>query len=285
MREGKGSHIGAAAGIAAACVVSAVLPTNAAAAATTVQCADLPAAIAAASAGDELKVRGKCTLTTNTVVDKQLTITGAGATISTSGTAQLFTITAPGTVLQRITFVKTDKAGPQNLVGVQANNVSIVRNTFTGQYVLGDPDVSRALEVSTVQGVTIKGNTVTGLRQPAYINDNTTGLVQGNRVSGTRGFVAVANSDLVFTGNRWDGNAVDVAIIPGAPNNYDCADVRRIVFDNYLATVDLQVPPAPCPTFPRKAAECGKGGFATFTVQVFATVRDCTRWLAEERRG
>lgn len=272
-------------GCAFAFALSGAVATTAGAATVTVQCADLPAAIADAQAGDVLQVRGKCEITTNTVIDKQLTIKGrAGSTIFTSGTTKLFTITAPGTVIENMKVVKTDKTGPHNLIGIQADDVSIVKNTFEGQYVLGDSEVSRALEVSTVENVTISRNTVKGLRQPAYINDNTTGVVERNRVQGSRGFVAVANTQLEFARNTWRGNFLDIALISGSPNNYDCEAVRRIVVDNNGAKVENQAQVDPCPTYPLKARDCARGAHEEFTIEAFASRQECAKWARTENR-
>lgn len=211
-------------------------------------CSNLSATIASAIAGDVITISDSCTITTNTVINKQLTIEGLpGVTISTNGTTKLFTITAAGTTIQNLTFAKTDKTGTHNLIGIQANNVSILNNTFTGQYVLGDPQVSRALEVSTSTGLNVSGNTFTGLRQPAYINDNTTGTIANNYVGGTRGWVVIANTNLTFSGNTWGTNAVDIAFLNGAPNNYTCAVMATIQANNANATLDNQAMAYDCP--------------------------------------
>jgi nitrous oxidase accessory protein NosD len=259
---------------------------NAQAAATTVACADLPAAIAAATAGDTLNVTGNCTLTTNTVVNKQLTINGVGdATISTNGTAQILTLTADGTTIQNLNFVKTDKTGVQNIIGVQGDNVSILNNDFTGQYVLGDPEVSRALEVSTVSDLTINGNTFNNLRQPAYINDFATGTINDNYVNQTRGFVLVANTDFTFNGNSWGKNALDIVFIPGVPNNYSCEEVRQISKNNDNANVENQAQVTPCPTYPTTKDSCKNNGYKTFTAMTFKNQGECVSYVASNGKS
>lgn len=277
---------GSSLGVMSAFVLSLAFVGSANAATTSVACADLPAAIATATAGDTLNVTGNCTITTNTVIDKQLTINGVGgATISTSGTTQIFTLTADGTTIQNLNFVKTDKTGVQNIIGIQGDNISILNNTFTGQYVLGDPEVSRALEVSTVNNVTINGNTFTNLRQPAYINDLTTGTINDNYVDGTRGFVLVANTDFTFSGNSWGNNAVDIAFIPGTPNNYPCEEVRQIIRDNNNAQVDNQAQVTPCPTYPTTKDACKDGGYKTFTGMTFKNQGACVSYVASNGKS
>jgi nitrous oxidase accessory protein NosD len=272
-----GSSLAAVAAIA----LSLAFTGNAGAATSTVLCADLPAAIAAASAGDTLNVAGNCTLTTTTVVDKQLTIIGDGAaTISTNGTAQILTLTADGTTIQNLNFVKTDKTGVQNIIGIQGDNVSILNNNFYGQYVLGDPEVSRALEVSTVTNLTVNDNTFNHLRQPAYINDFATGTINNNYVNETRGFVLVANTDFTFSSNTWGTNALDIVFIPGTPNNYSCEAVRQIVRDNNNAVVQNQAQVTPCPTYPSTKDSCKNNGYKTFTGVTFKNQGDCVSYVA-----
>lgn len=99
--------------IMAALTLSITLITQSVSAASTnVACADLPDAIAAANAGDTLVVSGECTLTSNTVINKQLTIKGTDdLVIYTNGTNQIFTITADNVRLDGLNFIKTDKTG------------------------------------------------------------------------------------------------------------------------------------------------------------------------------
>lgn len=272
---------GSSLGVLSAFVLSVAVVGSANAATTSVACADLPTAIASATAGDTLNVTGNCTLTTNTVVDKQLTINGvSGATVSTSGTAQILTLTADGTTIQNLNFVKTDKTGVQNIIGIQGDDVSILNNTFTGQYVQGDPDVSRALEVSTVNNVTINGNTFNNLRQPAYINDFANGTINDNYVNQTRGFVLVANTDFTFSGNSWGTNALDIAFIPGTPNNYSCEEVRLISLNNNNAKVQNQAQVTPCPTYPITKDSCKDNGYKTFTAVTFKNQGECVSYVA-----
>ena len=83
----------------------AVLVRTAAAATTNVACANLSTAIANATAGDTLVVSGTCTITTHSVIDKQLTIKGADdLLISTNGTNQILTVTASGTTVDGLHF-------------------------------------------------------------------------------------------------------------------------------------------------------------------------------------
>lgn len=199
----------------------------------------IDAAMAAAVDGDNIMISGTVVTTTSVNVNKAVTISGVNTgRIETSGSNNIFTITSPNVTVTGLQIAKTDKTTVSGLIGIQANDVTISNNTFTGQFVIGDGDVVRGLEISTVTGFSITGNSFSNLRQPAYINDNATGTVSNNSVTGTKGWVVVANSNVTFTGNTFSGNVVDIAFIPGTPNNY--TDVNAISAANNNAVVENQ---------------------------------------------
>ncbi len=208
-------------------------------------------AMAVAVDGDSIIIDGTIVTTSSVTVNKEITIKGVNSgKIETSGGGNVFTITAPNVIISDLQFVKTDKTGTVNLVQVQAANVTISNNIFIGDYVLGDPETVRALEISgTAAGFTVSGNTISGVRQPAYIN-NAVGTVSNNEVSGTRGWVVVSDAGATFTDNTFSGNAVDIAIVcptlvadsatcPAA-NNY--ADIVSLSVANNNAAVENQTP-------------------------------------------
>ena len=176
-------------------------------------------------------------ITSQISVNKQLTIQGDnGAEITTSGTEHVFVTTAAGVKISNLKFTKTDSLD-QNMINVQGANTEISNNIFAGQYVLGNSQVTRALAISTTTGLNVSGNTFNNLRQPAYINDFTTGAITNNYVNITRGWVVVANTDLMFNENTFGENAVDIAFIPGSPNNYSCARMAEISANNDNAEI------------------------------------------------
>lgn len=209
----------------------------------------LQAAIAAASNGDGIQLRGAHHLGATVVVNKSVTISGApGASVTTSGNANALTVTAPNVSIRYLSFTKTDNGGSQNIIGIQANNVQVRDNDFSGQYVIGDAGVSRAMVVSPgVQNFEIRDNNITSLRQPAYIDSNTKGKVLDNYVAGTRGWVVLSNSDVQFSHNTWgsgaDQNVLDIAIIEGPTNNYPDNKVVQLSTLNDNATVENQFGP------------------------------------------
>jgi|GEM_PF-7066750 len=211
---------------------------------TTAASVGLPALVAYANADDSILINSGVThtLPTAITISKQLKIRGrSGSAVTLKGDAALggnfITITAPNTEISNITFTKTDKAGPQNIIGAQVSNVTVNNCKFNGQYVPGDNDVSRAAVQSPgANNFTFTNNTVNGLRQPAYLEAS--GAITGNTVNNGRGFV-VAAGDLLFDNNTFTGNAVDIALLSGvAPALY--TDLVGLSAANHNAFIEDQ---------------------------------------------
>lgn len=182
----------------------------------------IQAAVTASVDGDTITAApGTYAVTSQITINKAITLQGLpGAKIQVSGSGYRFLFTA-GATLDGFEIEKIDKTGEQNIIGIQASNVTISDNVFHGQYVMGDPEVARAMEISGgYDNLSITGNTIYSLRQPAYVNGPVTGVVVDNDVYNTRGWV-LAGGYLVFTDNSWgDGtqpNAVDIAIVVDNP--------------------------------------------------------------------
>lgn len=186
-------------------------------------------AVATANTDDTLTLSGVFDLTTNISLNKRLVLDGGDAsitkirgnnTLTSIGGGKYFiylTGAGAGSTIRNISFEKTDKAGVQNLIGLQTGNVTFDTCTFTGQYVLGEPDVSRAFEFSgSATNFLITGCTFESLRQPGYINAGATGLIENSYVNNTRGWV-IAGAAIQFNGNSWGTNAADIAILAGTP--------------------------------------------------------------------
>lgn len=69
---------------------------------------------------------------------------------------------------------------------------------------------------SNVTNLIVQDNILYSLRQPAYLNPNSTGHIVNNVVYNSRGFV-VDQAIFVFSGNSWGSpeNAVDIALLVG----------------------------------------------------------------------
>jgi len=176
---------------------------------------------------------------------------GAGSTIvQVSGTGDRFNITAAGITLQEFEIVKTDKIGTQEIIRISnGNDVTIKNNTIHGQFVIGDGDVSRAIAVNagSFAGLNIEGNTIYGLRQPAYISGTSAGTIINNYVYGTKGWV-LEGGNLTFTGNTWgtgaDTNVYDIAILSTMPAGYYTDIVAMSNANNGAVIEDQRVSPA-----------------------------------------
>lgn len=210
----------------------------------------LQSAVDAASAGNTILIGGNTTLTSQTTIGKQLTIDGLDKTTAKltgsagiGGYFLLFNGASAGSTVRNLTIEKTDK-NSQNMIGLQAANLTFNNLTITGQYVLGEGDVARAFEVSgNANGFVISNSSITGLRQPAYINAVSSGSVQNNFVAGTRGWV-VDGGLVSFTGNTWGqggaANAVDIALLASTPYSSLYDPLATLIANNNGATISNQ---------------------------------------------
>lgn len=202
--------------------------------------------------GKVIVASGTYDITTAIAVNKQVDIEGqSGATITTSGSAQIFTFYNSGSTLNGFTINKTDNAD-QNIIGIQASNTNITNNEITGQFTIAaGAGTTRAIVVSTTTGLNIANNTFNNLRQPAYINNGVVGTITNNYVNQTKGWVIVSDTNLTFSGNTWGTNAgnTDIAIInqDNSVNNYTCSVMLAIKANNNNASIDNQVLTTPCP--------------------------------------
>lgn len=210
----------------------------------------IQAAINAASVGDRVYITTgtyelAATINVNTA---NITISGAGNDLTRiiaplSGYA--FKISATGITLQGIQLEKTNKVN-QNLIYIGANNSTISNNIIFGKYVLGDADVSRALEIATgLTGINIERNTIYSLRQPAYINPEVVANIKNNYVYGTKGWV-VDGANITFTGNTWgtgsNANYIDIALLKRAITGYNTlySDISALSDINNNAVIEDQ---------------------------------------------
>jgi parallel beta-helix repeat protein len=177
-----------------------------------------------------------------------LTLSGAGSgstVIQVSGTGERFYITAPGVTIDGFDIQKTDKAGVQNIIYIGANNVSITNNEISGQFVIGDGDVSRAMVFTGgLIGLNISDNTIHNLRQPGYISGVTTGTISNNYVYLTKGWV-LEQGNMTFTNNTWgtgvNSNVYDIAILSMVGAGY-YTDIPAMSAANNGAFIEDQRP-------------------------------------------
>lgn len=208
---------------------------------------DLQAAIDAASPGSTINLNAG-TYTLNAVVNVNktgITLLGNTTIFEVSGTGDRLDISADGVTLENVEIIKTDKTGPQEIIRLRANNITIKNNIIHGQFVIGDGEVSRAMvfNAGAYSGLQIEGNTIYDLRQPAYISGTNTGNIINNNTYNTKGWV-VEGGNLTFTNNTWGINVYDIAIIPSCPAIY-YTDIAAMSNTNNGAVIeDQRVSPA-----------------------------------------
>ena len=205
----------------------------------------IQAAIDDAAASDSITIYGTHELTTVVNVDKAVTLAcSPTAVIKVSGTGDRFDISQAAT-LQGCTILKTDKTGEQNIIRIRASGIKILNNTITGQYVYNDPDVSRAMVINAGEftNLEISGNTISHLRQPAYISGTHTGTISNNNVTYTKGWV-VEGGNLTFTGNTFNNNVGDIAILTTVPSAYYTDIVALSNANNQAVVEDQRLSPA-----------------------------------------
>ena len=197
---------------------------------TTVAHQTIGAAVAAANPGDTVRVcPGTYAPEANTIVlnKANLTLTGVGATkpvLQTSslttgtGTSNMFHVAANGITLNNLEIQKTNTAN-QDIIWVQGDNFTATNNLIYGPNPGGPWNVtgfiSRAFTMSPgADNVTVSGNVIHTLRQPAYLDAATGGTISNNQVSGTRGWVVV-DGVYSFSGNTFgepQNEACDIAL-------------------------------------------------------------------------
>lgn len=210
-------------------------------------------AVNAAAAGDVIQVAaGTYSVPDRIDLNKpNLTLSGAGSTstfVQVSGTGERFYITAPGVTINGFGIQKTDKIGVQNIIYIGANDVSITNNEISGQFVIGDGDVSRAMVFAGgLSGLNISGNIIHDIRQPGYISGVTTGTISNNYVYLTKGWV-VEQGNMTFINNTWgtgaNSNVYDIAILSTVDAGY-YTDIPAMAAANNGAFIEDQRPASP----------------------------------------
>ena len=217
------------------------------------QYATLAEAVAAASEGATVTIKEDITVDAAAAgaiqVTKPMTITAdADKKITTKGTesVKLFNIAASDAAQDKQVILKglnielaDDAATELHVIQVTTPYTTIQDCNFTGKYVAGSNNVTRAICTNAGnENLTVSGCTFTSIRQPGYFEGK--GELKDNTVTGTKGFVVTAESDYTITGNNFSENAVDIAIIPNnqSPTNYDAG---KLSVANSGAVVENQI--------------------------------------------
>jgi len=189
----------------------------------------IPAAYNAAVAEDVIEISaGTYQLTEEMAINKSITIQGQGwdnTTLEISSSwfdnpniDQAFDINAvAGDVTIKDIHFKVVGKGQGSILRIFGSNRQILNNKFSGEYVFGEGQVTRATEWSAGSGITFSGNIVESLRQPGYIN-NGSGTISNNTFSTTKGWLIVETftGTLDITNNTFGHNASHITILNGA---------------------------------------------------------------------
>lgn len=200
-------------------------------------------AIDAAAAGDTLVLQAGTYTPAQTLtitLNKDITLEGEGVTtrferaVSSAPSDSLFRLSAVGATLRNLSIEKMQKTGPDALIYLGANDLTVEDLTLSGQYANGEGDVSRAMVGQAgITGLLVQNNLIYQLRQPAYISaaNGLTGQILNNRVYGTRGWV-IEGAQLTFSGNTWRSDGLS-----GASENFGC-DIALLARSNAPVPAD-----------------------------------------------
>jgi hypothetical protein len=212
-------------------------------AATAVDWTGLQAAVTAATAGSTVQLAaGTYDVSATTInVAKAIVVDGGGSTLNLTGGGNVFRL-SNGATLQNFNFNKIDTSN-QDIVYVGTPNVSVLSNSFHGTYSFpSHTETTRAMVVqSGASNVTISGNTISNLRQPAYVNWGS-GTISNNSVSGTKGWVIDTSGSQVpytITGNTFSGNVTDDSGLTDLGPAYGFTDICLIGNNSFYDPVAL----------------------------------------------
>ena len=134
---------------------------------------------------------------------------------------------------------------PVEFIQVAGTNDQIINCEIYGPPQAGDSSnwvVNRGFVTQgSATNLLVKENIFYSLRQPAYLNPNSTGTIMNNVTYNTRGFV-VDGAIFVFSGNSWGipENAVDIALLSGTTSGAPYDPLTALSASNSNATISDQ---------------------------------------------
>ena len=174
-----------------------------------------------------------------------LTLKGrAGSTILLQAPVVPFLCSSNNTTIDGLTMT-SDQPYPVEFIQIAGNNDQILNCDIYGPNQAGDSStwvVNRGFV--TQPGITnllVRNNIFHTLRQPAYLNPNSTGTIMDNVVYNIRGYV-VDQAIFVFSGNSWGipENAVDIALLAGTITGAPYDPLTALEASNSSATISDQ---------------------------------------------
>lgn len=178
--------------------------------------------------GDVLEIEaGTMDLPSVVNINKEITLRGQGIASTiidissswfTNPSVNAFSLNDNNITLEDIYFRIVGK-GQGNIIGLFQSNCTVQDNKFTGEYVYGDSEVTRATvwSANNMTGLLFNNNIIESLRQPGYLS-NGSGTISNNTITTTRGWVIEGVGTMSFTGNTFGANTSHITILDVAAN-------------------------------------------------------------------
>lgn len=187
---------------------------------------------------------GTYLVTSQYVLSNNITIKGrAGSFIELESPTIPFLLTGNNT-LDGLT-ITSNAAYPVEFIQVSGANNQIINCQIYGPNQWGDSSnwvVNRGFVTqSNATNLLVRDNVFYSLRQPAYLNPGSTGIIMNNVTFYTRGYV-VDQAIFEFSGNSWGipENAVDIALLAGTTTGVPYDPISELETNNSNATISDQ---------------------------------------------
>lgn len=141
--------------------------------------------------------------------------------------------------------ITSDTPYPVEFIQVAGNGNRILNCTIYGPEQSGDSSTWVVNRGFVTQGnatdLLVRNNVFYSMRQAAYLNPGSTGIIIYNTVFDTRGYV-VDGATFQFSGNSWGNpeNAVDIALLSGTATGAPYDPLSSLEASNSNATVSDQ---------------------------------------------
>ena len=174
-----------------------------------------------------------------------LTIKGmAGSNILLESSIVPFLCNSDDITIDGLTMT-SDIPYPVEFIQIAGNNDQILNCKIYGPNQSGDSStwvVNRGFVTqANTSNLLVRNNIFYSLRQPAYLNPGSTGIIMDNVVFNTRGYV-VDRANFLFSGNSWGipENAVDIALLSGTQTGAPYDPLSALEASNSSATISDQ---------------------------------------------
>ena len=174
-----------------------------------------------------------------------LTIKGmAGSNILLESSIVPFLCNSDDVTIDGLTMT-SDIPYPVEFIQIAGNNDQILNCKIYGPNQSGDSStwvVNRGFVTQiNISNLLVRNNIFYSLRQPAYLNPGSTGIIMDNVVFNTRGYV-VDRANFLFSGNSWGipENAVDIALLSGTQTGAPYDPLSALEANNSNATISNQ---------------------------------------------